>query len=137
MLVVQPPLFTCRFMHDYDSRLDLAPRDIVARAIHEQMQSRGESHVLLDISYQPKQKILQHFPNIAAQCQGYGLDITRDPIPVAPAQHYMCGGVKVCACPSTALLHLSVWQLCLDAGSCPTSWHRTCCDSKIQRNLPL
>ena len=83
-------------MQDYDSRLDLAPRDIVARAIHEQMQSRNESHVLLDISYQPKQKILEHFPNIAEQCQGYGLDITRDPIPVAPAQHYMCGGVKVC-----------------------------------------
>ena len=81
-------------MKDYDDRLDLAPRDIVARAIHEQMQSRGESHVLLDISYQPRAQILQHFPNIAEQCQGYGLDITRDPIPVAPAQHYMCGGVK-------------------------------------------
>ena len=91
-------MLICRFMKDYDSRLDLAPRDIVARAIHEQMQSRGESHVLLDISYQPREKILQHFPNIAEQCAGYGLDITRDPIPVAPAQHYMCGGVKVCAC---------------------------------------
>ena len=48
-------------------------------------------------SYQPRDLILQHFPNIAQQCQQFGLDITRDPIPVAPAQHYMCGGVKVCA----------------------------------------
>ncbi len=104
-------------MKDYDSRLDLAPRDIVARAIHEQMQSRGESHVLLDISYQPREHILQHFPNIAEQCQGYGLDITRDPIPVAPAQHYMCGGVKVCLSTSmshhlsghTAAVHSSSW----------------------------
>lgn len=94
-------------MQDYDSRLDLAPRDIVARAIHEQMQSRNESHVLLDISYQPRDKILQHFPNIAEQCQGYGLDITRDPIPVAPAQHYMCGGVKVCLTTS-----MTWWLLC-------------------------
>lgn len=82
-------------MTDYDSRLDLAPRDIVARAIQDQMQSRDESHVLLDISHKPREQILQHFPNIAEQCQQYGLDITRDPIPVAPAQHYMCGGVKV------------------------------------------
>ena len=48
-------------------------------------------------SYQPRELILQHFPNIAQQCQQFGLDITREPIPVAPAQHYMCGGVKVCA----------------------------------------
>ena len=93
-------------MEDYDSRLDLAPRDVVARAIHDQMQSRSEGHVLLDISHQPRQKILQHFPNIAEQCKGYGLDITRDPIPVAPAQHYMCGGVKV------TFWHVKWWCIC-------------------------
>ncbi|BDA46936.1 L-aspartate oxidase [Coccomyxa sp. Obi] len=83
-----------RFMEDYDSRFDLAPRDIVARAIQDQMLSRGESHVLLDISYKPRDEILSHFPNIAAQCKSFGIDITREPIPVAPAQHYMCGGVQ-------------------------------------------
>ena len=68
-------------------------------------------------SYQPRELILQHFPNIAQQCQQFGLDITRDPIPVAPAQHYMCGGVKVCASSqhvsgcSPALAHtLSFWH---------------------------
>ncbi|EIE21935.1 L-aspartate oxidase [Coccomyxa subellipsoidea C-169] len=83
-----------RFMEDYDSRLDLAPRDIVARAIQDQMLSRNDSHVLLDISYKPADEILAHFPNIAAQCKTFGIDITREPIPVAPAQHYMCGGVQ-------------------------------------------
>ncbi|KAK9814166.1 hypothetical protein WJX72_001545 [[Myrmecia] bisecta] len=83
-----------RFMLDYDSRMELAPRDVVARSIHDQMMRRNESHVLLDISHCPKDNILSHFPNIAARCRMAGIDITQAAIPVAPAQHYMCGGVQ-------------------------------------------
>ena len=82
-------------MKDYDARLELAPRDIVARAIQDQMLSRGEEHVLLDISHCQREHVLTHFPNIAAQCAQQGVDITTEPIPVAPAAHYMCGGVQV------------------------------------------
>ena len=82
-----------RFMPSYDDRAELAPRDVVARAIHSEMAASGTSHVLLDISHKPAAKILHHFPNIAAHCSSLGIDITRDPIPVVPAQHYMCGGV--------------------------------------------
>jgi L-aspartate oxidase len=83
-----------RFMEQYDRRLELAPRDVVARAIHDQVTRRGEPHVLLDISHKPAAEILAHFPNIAAKCSEIGIDITRDPIPVIPAQHYLCGGVS-------------------------------------------
>jgi L-aspartate oxidase len=83
-----------RFMPTHDVRAELAPRDVVARAIHGQMTRRGDTHVLLDISHKPAAHVRSHFPNIAAHCMGLGLDITRDPIPVAPAQHYMCGGVQ-------------------------------------------
>ena len=82
-------------MGNYDARLELAPRDVVARAIQDQMLSRGEAHVLLDISHCQRDHVLTHFPNIAAQCLQQGIDITADPIPVAPAAHYMCGGVQV------------------------------------------
>lgn len=83
-----------RFMPQYDARLELAPRDIVARSIQDQMVKRGETHVLLDVSHESASKIMKHFPNIAAQCQQSGIDITQQPIPVVPAQHYMCGGVQ-------------------------------------------
>ena len=78
----------------YDDRLELAPRDIVARAIHDQLQTHGDTHVLLDISHRPSAEVLAHFPNIAAECSKAGIDVTQDPIPVVPAQHYMCGGVR-------------------------------------------
>ena len=81
-------------MPSYDERAELAPRDIVARSIDDQLKRRSESFVLLDISHRPKAQILAHFPNIAAECLKYGLDITRGPIPVVPAAHYMCGGVR-------------------------------------------
>ncbi|KAL0039277.1 hypothetical protein WJX79_001159 [Trebouxia sp. C0005] len=71
-----------RFMPQYDGRLELAPRDVVARSIQDQMMKRGESHVLLDVSHESASKIMKHFPNIAAQCQQSGIDITRQPIPV-------------------------------------------------------
>ncbi|TVU33518.1 hypothetical protein EJB05_25341 [Eragrostis curvula] len=83
-----------RFMPFYDDRAELAPRDVVARSIDDQLKKRGEKYVLLDISHKPRDKVLAHFPNIAAECLRYGLDITRQPIPVVPAAHYMCGGVR-------------------------------------------
>ncbi len=84
----------CLSVHRYDERLELAPRDIVARAIHDQLQTHGDKHVLLDISHRPSAEVLAHFPNIAAECGKAGIDVTKDPIPVVPAQHYMCGGVR-------------------------------------------
>lgn len=82
-----------RFMQRYDSRAELAPRDIVARAIYEQMRSNNLDHVLLDISFKSDQFIEQHFPTIAEACLQRGIDIKRQPIPVAPAAHYTCGGI--------------------------------------------
>ena len=83
-----------RFMTQYDPRLELAPRDVVARAIQDQMMKYGDKHVWLDISHKPQAFVLSHFPNIAATCAKQGIDITTDPIPVIPAQHYLCGGVQ-------------------------------------------
>lgn len=83
-----------RFMPQYDERAELAPRDVVARSIDDQLKKRDEKYVLLDISHKPREIIVSHFPNIASECLKYGLDITRDPIPVVPAAHYMCGGVR-------------------------------------------
>jgi len=83
-----------RFMTNYDDRLELAPRDVVARSIDNEMKSRGESHVWLDISHKPSDFVTGHFPNIAAHCLENGIDIRNDPIPVVPTQHYMCGGVQ-------------------------------------------
>ncbi|GBF99735.1 L-aspartate oxidase [Raphidocelis subcapitata] len=82
-----------RFMPSYDERLELAPRDVVARAIQAEMLSHGSDHVWLDISHKPRGEVLDHFPNISARCLEEGIDITKDPIPVLPAQHYTCGGV--------------------------------------------
>lgn len=83
-----------RFMPLYDERAELAPRDVVARSIDDQLKKRGEKYVLLDICHKPREEILAHFPNIAAECLRCGLDITRVPIPVVPAAHYMCGGIR-------------------------------------------
>ena len=92
-----------RFMPELHPLAELAPRDIVARAIDREMKRRGEPHVWLDLSHVPAARIRARFPNIASRLRELGIDMTREPIPVVPAAHYQCGGVRATLAGRTGL----------------------------------
>lgn len=104
------------FMHLYDQRADLAPRDIVARAIDNEMKRHGVDHLWLDISHRDPDFIVAHFPTIYRKCQKWGIDITRDPIPIVPAAHYTCGGIEVDKAGRTDLAGLYAIGECAHTG---------------------
>jgi len=104
------------FMERYDERKDLAPRDIVARAIDSEMKRTGTEHVWLDCRHFSKEKFTEHFPNIYQKCLSIGIDITQDLIPVAPAAHYSCGGIKTDEWGRTSIKNLYVCGECSSTG---------------------
>lgn len=104
------------FMEKYDARKDLAPRDIVARAIDNEMKINGTEHVYLDCRHFSTEKFIEHFPNIYEKCSSIGIDISKDMIPVAPAAHYSCGGVKTDEFGQTSIRNLFAAGECACTG---------------------
>ena len=104
------------FMHKYDPRLSLAPRDIVARAIDSEMKQNGDDHVYLDVTFKDPEETKKHFPNIYRHCLELGIDITKDYIPVAPAAHYLCGGIAVDANGESSIQRLYALGECSCTG---------------------
>lgn len=104
------------FMERYDERKDLAPRDIVARAIDSEMKITGTEYVYLDCRHFDKEKFIHHFPNIYEKCLSVGIDITHQMIPVAPAAHYSCGGIKTDEFGKTSIRNLYAAGECASTG---------------------
>ncbi|MBL7702455.1 MAG: L-aspartate oxidase [Ferruginibacter sp.] len=104
------------FMERYDERKDLAPRDIVARAIDNEMKVAGTENVFLDCRHFSKEKFVEHFPNIYEKCLSIGIDITQHMIPVAPAAHYSCGGIKTDDYGRTSIKNLYAAGECASTG---------------------
>ncbi|QNA43884.1 L-aspartate oxidase [Lacibacter sediminis] len=104
------------FMEQYDERKDLAPRDIVARAIDSEMKISGTEHVWLDCKHMDIEKFIHHFPNIYEKCKSLGIDVTQHMIPVAPAAHYSCGGIKTDEWGRTSIKHLYAAGECASTG---------------------
>lgn len=104
------------FMEKYDPRKDLAPRDIVARAIDSEMKRMGTEHVWLDCRHFTKEKFTEHFPNIYEKCLSLGIDITKNMIPVAPAAHYSCGGIKTDEWGRSSIRNLYACGECASTG---------------------
>ncbi|MCM5527421.1 L-aspartate oxidase [Parasegetibacter sp. NRK P23] len=104
------------FMEKYDERKDLAPRDIVARAIDSEMKINGTEHVYLDCRHMDMEKFRDHFPNINEKCRSIGIDVAQQMIPVAPAAHYSCGGIKTDLLGRTSILNLYAAGECASTG---------------------
>lgn len=104
------------FMERYDSRKDLAPRDIVARAIDNEMKIHGTEFVFLDCRHMPLEKFIEHFPNIYEKCKSVGIDVSKDMIPVSPAAHYSCGGIKTDEYGKTSIRNLFAAGECASTG---------------------
>jgi L-aspartate oxidase len=105
-----------RYMPDYDERAELAPRDVVARANDDQIKRFGLDYVHLDISHRDPAFVRAHFPNIDEKLTSLGIDMTREPIPVVPAQHYTCGGVRIGLDARTDLPGLWAAGECTESG---------------------
>ena len=104
------------FMGKYDERKDIATRDIVARAIDNEMKIHGSEYVYLDCTHMDQEKFVEHFPNIYEKCRSLGIDVSKDMIPVSPAQHYMCGGIKADENARTSINNLYAAGECASTG---------------------